>query len=406
MLAAFINNLTKQFFDREIVSEMYSFKKTLSLLLLFFLPLASVNIFAAAGDPISNTATISYKLFGIPKVKTATAVFIEDRKINFAVSDANGGAAVHVISEETDAVLQFAVTNTGNGVQDFLLSALNTTPNPYGSPVDNIDPVAGTVMVFVESGAAAGYQVAQDTAVYIDELVSNETRMVYVVADMPVANADDVAAIALIAQAAEGGSAGNEGLAINADDNGRTSPAGVFSNGATNMLAGIANTIPDSPATQETVFNDPAGFNPEDISTDFNQDITGNAQHSDAAAYQLVPPVILNKTVAVFDTTGGSDPHQGATLQYTIDISVGGSSPVTDLIINDVIPANTIYSDGSMILNGITQTDANDAPLDFSKAVDINAKPVTAIEVDLSQGGAVSIMPGENHVIIFEVTIK
>jgi len=380
---------------------------------LFFLVFVSAFIFSslfpgnahsAAGDLISNTATISYEIGGLPNTSNASTAFTEDRKINFIVADSNGGAAVPVISDMVDAVMQFTVTNTGNDINDFLLTAVNTSPNPYGLPADSFDPLPASIQVFVESGVTPGYQVAEDTAVFVDELLPNIPRIVYVVADMPTVATDAVAAIALIAQVAEGGAASIEGAAINADDNSHISPAGVFSNGATNMAAGAAVTNPDT-LSMETVFNDPAGANPEDLSTDLVQDIASNGQHADASAYQVAPPVILTKTVTVIDTLGATDPHPGATLRYQLDVSVAGNTSVSNLVITDPIPTNTTYTDGSILLNGVAQTDADDAPVDFSRAVDILSKPVVNIEVDLSQGGTVDVVPGDLNVIIFEVTI-
>lgn len=367
--------------------------------------LFSTNLFAAAGDSISNTATINYDIAGSHGAGNASVSFIEDRIINFTVTGSNGGSAVPVISDMVNAVLQFTVTNTGNAVQDFLVTAFNTSPNPFGLPADNFDPLPGTVQVFVESGATPGYQVAEDTAVFIDELLTGASRQVYVVADMPTQAIDDLSAIALISQVAEGGSAG-EGAAINADDNGNISPAGVFSNGSTSTSAGTANTVPDSALTMETVFNDPAGSSTEDISTDLLQDISRNGQHSDAGAYQVMSPVSITKTVTVIDTTGGTDPHPGATLRYQLDVNVAGNTAVDNLIISDAIPADTSYSDDSILLNAVSQTDADDAPVDYSRAIDILSKPVVSIEVDLSQGGTVSVAPGVTNVIIFEVTIN
>lgn len=372
---------------------------------LFFASLfISTNVFSAAGDLINNTATINYDIAGVPGVENASTSFTEDRRINFVVAEFNGGSAVPVISDMTNAVLQFTVTNTGNDVNDFLLVAVNTSPNPFALPVDNFDPLAASIQVFVESGTTPGYQIAEDTADYVDELISNTPRIVYVVADMPTVVVDDVAAIALIAQVAEGGASGVEGAAINADDNNRISPAGIFSNGSTNVLAGTPVTNPDS-LGMETVFNDPAGLNPEDISSDLIQDVAGNGQHSDAGAYQVSSPVLITKSVTVVDTLGGSDPHPGATLRYQLDISVAGNTAVDNLIINDFIPANTTYADNSIMLDTVAQTDVNDSPVDYSRAIDILSKPVVSIEVDLSQGGTISVAPGATHVIIFEVTI-
>ena len=252
------NKVEADFFDIVLILKNSSYKTFYSLLLFVFSAFASTNLFAAAGDTITATATVNYDIAGAPGSSSASASFLEDRLINFFVTDSNGGSAVPVISDMNDAVLQFTVTNTGNVTQDFLLTALNTTPNPYGTPLDNFDPL--TIQVFVESGATPGYQPAEDSAAFIDELTVSASQIVYVVADMPTQNFGDVAAIALVAQIAEDGAAGVEGAAINADDNGHTSPAGVFSNGSTSMSAGTANTIPDSPATMETVFNDPAGL--------------------------------------------------------------------------------------------------------------------------------------------------
>ena len=387
------------------VLKKISFRKIFVFPGFVFLFLTSTNVFAAAGDTITSVATVDYAIGGVPGSGNATASFVEDRRINFLVTESNGGSAVPVISDMNNAVMQFTVTNTGNTVQDFLLAAANTSPNPFVTPVDNFDPLAGTVQVFVESGVTPGYQAAQDTAVFIDELMVNASRVVYLIADLPTQVIDDVSAMALIAQVAEGGAASTEGVAINADTNGNISPAGLFSNGATNMPAGTASVIVDSPLTMETVFNDPAGLNPEDISTDGAQDIAANGQHSDAGAYQVMSPVSILKTVTVIDTLGGSDPHPGATLRYQLTVNVSGNTPVDNLIIADAIPANTTYTDGSLQLNGAAQTDANDAPVDYSRAIDILSKPVVSIEVDLSQGGSVSVAPATTNVIIFEVTI-
>ncbi len=370
-----------------------------------FLFLMSSNVFAAAGDTITSFATVDYTVGGVAGTGNASVSFIEDRRINFLVTEFDGGAAVPVISDMKNAVMQFTVTNTGNATQDFLVAAVNTSPNPFAIPVDNFDPLAGTIQVFVESGVTPGYQVAEDTAVFIDELSVNASRVVYVIGDMPGQVIGDVAALALIAQVAEAGTASIEGIAINADTNGNVSPAGLFSNGSTNMPVGTATVIADSPLTMETVFNDPAGLNPEDISTDGVQDIVSNGQHSDAGAYQVMSPVNILKTVTVIDTLGGTDPHPGATLRYQLTVSVSGNTAVDNLIIADAIPANTTYTDGSLLLNGAAQTDANDAPADYSRAIDILSKPVVSIEVDLSQGGTVFVAPGITNVIIFEVTI-
>ncbi|PCI08221.1 MAG: hypothetical protein COB77_02820 [Gammaproteobacteria bacterium] len=377
--------------------------------LIFSLLLFSSNVFSAAGDLISNTATISYDLAGVPTMTNASTTFTEDRRVNFVVAASNGGLTVPVISDMTDAVMQFIITNTGNDTHDFLIAAVNTSPNPFGLPADYFDPLLGTVQTFVESGVTNGYQAVEDTAVFVDELAPGVSSTVYVLADMPTVVIDDVAAVVLIAQVAEGGSPGIEGAFINADDNGRISPdsapAGDYGNGATNVPAGVS-TINADTLGMETVFNDPAGLNIEDLSTALVTDIVGNGQHSDAGAYQVKSPVNIVKSVTVIDTLGGNDPHSGATLRYQLNVTVVGNVAVDDLVIVDAIPANTTYTDDSIILNGVSQTDVIDLATDYSRAIDILSKPVVSIEVDLSEGGVVAIGSGVTNTIIFEVTIN
>lgn len=381
--------------------------RVFAVMLLFLGMLVTGKVHAAAGDLIQSTATIEYTVTGINNTTSATASFSEDRIINFTVSDDNGGAAVPVVSNMVGAVMQFTVTNLGNDTHDFLLAAMNTTPNPYGLPADNFDPVPASMQVFVESGATPGYQSAQDTGVYIDELAATASQTVYLVANIPAVSADDVAAVALIAQVAQGGAGGVEGAVLDNDDNSHASPAGIFSNGSTVTPGGSAITNPNTVGT-ETVFNDPAGLQVEDISTAGVQDIVRNGQHSDAGAFQVAPAIALIQSVTVIDTLGGNDPHPGATLRYQTLVTVNGNVPVDDLVISNPIPVDTTYTLGTITLDGLPQTDANDAPADYSQAIDVTllpGTPVSTIEVDLSQGGTVSALPTETYTITFDVTI-
>lgn len=362
------------------------------------------QVFAAAGDTISNIATVNYIYQGNPLVQesspagnTVTGIgngiatsFLEDRRINFAVLSSDA-TAINVSSSQTQAVLEFTVTNNGNATQDFLLTAVNTSPSPFAANTDNFDPVS--MQVFVESGSNAGYLLAEDTEIFIDELAVGASATVYVVATIPVASVGDAAAVSLVVQVAEGGAAG-QGAVISNDDNGRISPAGDYNNGTLTVSVGTANTIPNT-AAMETVFNDAAAVNPEDVDSAGAQDIASNGQHSDTGLFLVqtapVPVVTLNKTVTVIDTLGGTDPHAGATLRYQIDVVITGASSINNLVITDPIPANTTYVDPTILLNG--------APTVFSQ---FNGNDIV---VDLSEGGTVSVAPGIPNQITFDVTI-
>ena len=388
-------------------------KSGLSALFVPLLCLNSSMVFSAAGDVISNTATIDFVYQSIPPIlessptgNTQTGIgngtatsFQEDRLINFSVVSVDA-AAVNVSSLQSAAFLSFTVTNSGNAPQDFLLTAINTSPSPFAANPDTFDPVS-PMQIFVEDGSNAGYLLAEDTDLFIDELAVGATVTVYLVAPIPVTVIGDATAVALVAQVAEGGAVG-QGAAITNDDNGFTSPAGSYSNGTVNVATSVANLIANT-AGVETVFNDPAALNPEDVDSAGVQDVIRNGQHSDVGVFlvQSVAPssVVLNKTVTVIDTLGGTDPHAGATLRYQIDVVISGGSNINNLVITDAIPANTTFTPASLLLNGVTQTDVSDVPTDFSE---FNG---SSIVVDLSQGGMVSIAPATPNLITFDVTI-
>lgn len=298
-------------------------------------------------------------------------------------------------------MLSFTVTNNGNAPQDFLLTAINTTPSPFAANADDFDPLT-PMQVFVEGGANAGYLSSEDNQVFIDELAAGATATVYLVANIPAANIGDAAAVALIAQVAAGGAAG-QGAAISSDDNGYISPAGTFSNGAVSVAAGTANPTADTTAL-ETVFNDPSAASAEDVGSDGVEDIRANGQHSDKGVFLVQTAasadVELNKTVTVIDTLSGTDPHAGATLRYQIEVVISGATNISNLVITDPIPASTTYSPATLSLNGVAQTDSGDAPTDFSEF------DGSRIVVDLSQGGTVSVAPATPNLIIFDVTIN
>ena len=371
------------------------------------------NVFAAAGDVISTRSTITYDYQGTTLVQESSptgnttigagngsdTVFTEDALVNFSITTLDG-SAVPVTGGQSGVATAFSLTNNGNAVQDFLLAGFNTTVNPFTGLADNLD-VLLPLPVYVENGNTPGYQLAEDTAVFVDELAPGSSAIVYVVADLPAGNAGDVAAVTLVAQVAQGGTAG-EGAAITNDNNGNTSPAGTYSNGATSVAAGNPVNMADSTAL-ETVFNDPAGLDVEDVdSTGAAQDATANGQHADSSAYQIQgSPLSINKTVTVIDTLGGNDPHPGATLRYRLDVSIIGSVNINNLVISDTIPLNTTYTPGSIVLNGVAQTDAP-FTVDGVDYAEFNGADVI---VDLSQAGAVSIAPGVTNTIIFDVTI-
>ena len=324
------------------------------------LMLQATGVFAAAGDLIGNRATLTFNggtvLESDPLGNSATGAtnggdteFVEDRIINFVVTETTG-LTVSAGTSTSGNVLEFTVTNTGNGTQDFLLAAVNNVGGT--DPITLVaDTFESTANVFVEDGTTPGsYQASEDLGIYIAGLAPTLSRTVYIVSDMPAAPATgEVSVVSLVAQAATvvaGGSeatAADAGAGINDDDNGSPSPiASDYCNGdaACNVAAGSGTgtglggvtDIPDDPANEEIVFNDPAASDPVDEDSAGATDVDRNGQASDTGSYTIVGAVIsVTKTVgaAVFDTinlTNNVKALPGATsyIPYTITISNAG----------------------------------------------------------------------------------
>lgn len=185
-----------------------------------------------AGTSVFNQAQIQYEVGGVAQTPVLSdddsdpgnginrTEFVVDRKLDVLVAERsaayNSATSPTVAPGATGATLAWTVTNEGNQVQDFILSASPSAFDPFGGS-DNFDATAGNV--FVDSNGNGVYEPGIDTETYIDELDILETVTVFFVANVPLAQADgDIAAYVLEAQVAEGGGAGAQGAAIATDD--------------------------------------------------------------------------------------------------------------------------------------------------------------------------------------------
>jgi len=311
-----------------------------------------------AGVTISSPAIATYDYGGSPQPPiTATASFVVDRKINFIVTTANG-SYVGVNPGSASQVLTFRVTNNGNATQDYSLAAANAA-DPFGG-ADTFD--GANVRVFVETNGTPGYQAGADTMTFIDELVSDAATTVYIVADIPAGQAtDDIAAYALLATTHDGGAAGLGGLTA-------------------------ATASASSQLGVDVVFADAAG--PSDGVRD--------GSHSAAAAYRVASAAVTLLKSAVV-TSVGNQPVTGATIRYTITVTVSGAGTAVGAVISDPVPVNTTSVPGTLRLNNSPLTDAGDAD-----AGDVSATTAGAVTVRL--GNLNSASPVQT--ITFEVKIN
>jgi len=297
-------------------------KKILSLVT--FLALASTGAYAAgtvAGTQIDNSVTLSYDQGS--DIVSNTDSFVVDNKIDLTLAHQDG-AAVSVQSNTTNQILTFSITNTGNKVQDFLLSAAVNDGNPFGE-TDSFD--ATNVRVFVDANNNGLYDAGTDTATYIDELAPDASKTVFIVADMGVQANNAVSEHTLTAQVAQGGSSSSQGSAIASDNSG---------SGDTAM--GV-----------EIVFADGNGNGATDGAND--------GKFADYSAYKVTTATMsVTKTSCIVSdpVNGTTNPKRipGATLRYAIEVvNASATTAATNVSVADNLQAGLTYVSG-LIGNG------------------------------------------------------
>jgi len=295
----------------------------------------------AAGTSINNTAVINFSVGGVAQTaqNSNTATFLVDRSINLTVVE-NDAAIVPVVPGQSAAVTKFTVTNNSNSTEDFRLVGSNSANGVTAlGGTDNFDSTG--LQVFVENGVTGGYQAAQDTATFIDELAPLASATVYVVANIPAGQVNnDVAAVNLTAIAAQ---STNDGTGQ------YVTTTGTLAADAAQTNTGVA----DVTTFVDTVFADAAG------ATDAAKD----GKFSALDAYKVVTAtiaVVKSSTVISDPVNGTSNPKAlpGAVIQYCLVVNNTGSASATGVTLSDAIPSNTTYVAGSIRIAAAGTTSA------------------------------------------------
>jgi len=307
-----------------------------------------------AGTIIRNTAILSYSLGGAP------AQTITSRAANVTVAQlinltliSQDAAAVVVTSPNTNGALTFLLTNTGNGTESFSLTRNNAVAG------DNFDPISGSAgAIFLESGLQPGFQASGPNAdvPYISggtnpTLAADSSRIVYVVSNTPGSLA-----------------------------NGST---GVVTLTAASMLPGAAGAPPGTTLV---------GMGPGGIDAVVGGS-RGQASRNGTYLVSGVGVAVVKSVADVTDPQGGSDVTSGALVTYRIVVSTIGAGTAQGLSVIDPIPPNTTYVTNSILVDGVSRSDAADGD---------NAE---------SSAGAVRVQFGDaiapvSHIVQFRVTIN
>jgi len=284
-----------------------------------------------SGTTINNTATLNFTVGGVAQPSIGSSAtgnssgagtptaFVVDKKVNLTVTTQDA-TFVTVAPGATAQVTTFTVTNNGNDTQDFALSsAQRANGTPLFGGTDNFD--ATGCAQYVESGGTAGYQAAQDTATYIDELAADASKTVYVVCSIPSTQVNgDVAVVTLTATARAGGTPGSLGAAL-------------------------VQTVGANTAGVDTVFADAAG----------SDDAAGDASYSARDAYKVVSSVLtVTKTATLIcdptDATTNPKNIPGAIVRYSITISnAGGGASALLTTMSDILQVANLSFDPNLV---------------------------------------------------------
>lgn len=298
--------------------------KILSAVFVFLLPVNAWSVGTPAGAVINNTVTVDYVANGVP-ASASDSVALTVHEIIDVVTTWQDAASVPVSSPSANQVLTYLVVNTGNGSEAFSLSVFNADVS------DQFDPV--NARIYLDNGNSVWEGTAVETlyqpGVNDPVLDANGTDRIniYVLNEIPAALVN--------------GNLGNSRLDVQANTTGAA--------GATvgTVLAGLG---------------DGAGIDAVVGSSQAQTNTTGTYVVTPGAAVA----VSLNKSSSVIANLDGCsvapcDPNPGATIRYSIQVDVSGAGIAENLVINDVIPANTTYENESMTLDTVYKSDAPDA---------------------------------------------
>lgn len=346
----------------------------------------------AAGTTISNQATVNYEVNNISQtaVTSNNYEFVVDRKINLAVATTDG-APVAVTPGSADSALSFTVQNTGNGSQDFALSA-TARAGGAGAFGGTDDADAQSVATYLESGATPGYQSGEDTATHIDALAADGSSTVYIVGDFSSGAYSDgeIASYHLLVESRINDGAGTLG-------------------GALSETAGA-----DTVGSEDVVFADAQG-------SDTGNDAVGDAKFSGDSDFEIsAASLSLSKSSAVISdpTNGTTNPKAipGAVIEYTITISnAADATTATNISFSDSL--NTEIVAGTLVFDpntyapaeGIEVTAPNinsGSPQSLSNASDGDEGDWNATGANTVTVSGIELAASEEATITFRVTVQ
>jgi uncharacterized repeat protein (TIGR01451 family) len=269
-----------------------------------------------AGSTIQNTAQVNYDLGAGTLTTSSNATTVTVAEI-INVSVVTLTDTVNVTPSATNQVLQFSLTNTGNGPEQFGLVPNSTLVG------DDFDPTLASNRIYFDIDGTPGLSPGDTLytpGVNDPTLLADASITVLVVNDIPA------------------------GLA-----NGATGRSEL---NATSLTGGVSGTVGQIYAGQGVSGVDAV------LGTSAGRATSNGTYISGSILLTLV------KSQLITNALGNNQPVPGATITYQIVISPSGTGTADNVVFSDAIPVNTTYVPGSLSFNNgtgvATLTDAAD----------------------------------------------
>ena len=357
---------------------------------------ATFAVGTPSGVTITNDATVNYSSGGVGQapVTSVPATFVVDNMVDVLVAEISDGAALVVpaqlIANFLDPqVIGFTVTNEGNTSQDYALTASNLADGanvPFSTALTDSDSATSdaTSITTYEDDGSNTFDGADVVVTFLDGMIADETRTVWVVADIP-AGAVNGAVIGVSLQATT-----HDSVGVGLD--GLTAETILGSE----TLGGV-----------DVLFADdfPLVFSTDDGATD------GMASDRDAFLVSAAVLTIVKASIIISDPFGGAVTLAvpGAIVEYRLTVTNIGTATATSVSISDDLSVE--------IGNGTVAFTSNQYGGTFDIRLVINGGPATDLteEPDPDQGlfagnvvtvNAVTLTPGDIAVVSFRITIQ
>lgn len=322
----------------------------------------------SAGREINNIAQADFDIAGVAQVpvSSAPAIIYVDELLDVTVVNDDGGP-IGVSSPDSGVVMQFTVTNTGNGTEDFSL-----IPDD-GVGGDDFDPVLN--QMYIEDNGTAGLQTGAggDSAYIVGvdtlSLTADQVQVVYVESDVLAGSAqNDIGLLQL-----------------------RAISTTVIAQSGTNDPAAAGFPAVGTPYVGAGDLDDTGLANVTAV-VGTSHDLLNLVLRGEGSLQVNSSVVTITKTtINVVDPFGTATLVPGSILTYRIEVTVNGTGTAENLVVTDAIPADLEYQPGTIVVVGLPpgqESDDDFAPIGTDDTGFVNGTTTVQVSFGDVVGGS------------------